>query len=72
MELDDFMDRLRHEHGALRVEMMPDELCEMIVAEEATVTGANGLLPVRNTGLEDFLSKNTRVVVFEDGGLHFP
>ena len=72
MELEDFIGHLRSEHGAIRVEVMPDELCEMIVAEEATVTGASGMLPVKNTGLDDFMSKNTRIVVFEDGGLYFP
>ena len=72
MELDDFLERLRGEYGAVRVEVMPDDLCEMIVAEESTVTCANGMLPIKNTGLKDFMSKNTRIVVFEDGRLYFP
>ncbi len=72
MDRMDFLDRLRGERGAVRVEIMPDELVEAICREESTVTGAMGNMPVRNTGLKDCLQRNTRVCVFDDYRLWKP
>ena len=72
MLLNEVLNSLRGERGAVRVEVMPNDLCDMVVEEEATVSAVGGMLPVRNTGLDDFMSRNTKLVVFDDGSLYIP
>ena len=72
MQLDEVLEHLRAERGAVRVELLPDDLCDTVVREEATVTAVDGMLPVKNTGLDDFLTRNTKLVVFDDGTLFIP
>ena len=54
------------EKGAVRAEVMPGDLCRRILEEEATVTGAMGSMPVKNSGLDECLRRNTVICVFED------
>ncbi len=72
MELKEVLDRLRMEKGSVRVEIMPDDLCRMIVEEEATVTAAEGNMPVINTGLDEFMKRNTHICVFETEEFYTP
>ena len=64
MELEEIMRRISEEKGAVRVEVMPDELGVVVVDEEATVTAAGGAVGVRNVGLDDFMAKDTHLVAF--------
>lgn len=66
MEVQEVLDGLMRERGAVRAEVMPDDLCRRILEEEATVTGAMGSMPVRNSGLDECLRRNTVICVFED------
>ena len=52
MEVQEVLDGLMRERGAVRAEVMPEDLCRRILEEEATVTGAMGSMPVRNSGLD--------------------
>lgn len=64
MELSEVLDRLSKEIGAVRVEIMPDSLCDRITEEEATVTAAGGYMGVNNKGLDDFMARDTHIVAF--------
>lgn len=64
MEESEFLRRMREDPSILRVERMPDDLYARIVAEESTVTGAGGQMPVHNVGLEDCDRRTARYVVF--------
>ncbi len=72
MLLEEILGRLREEVGAVRVEVMPDDLCEKIVAEEATVEAAMGNMPVINTGLDECMGRDVRICVFENDEFWHP
>lgn len=72
MEVQEVIEGLLREKGAVRVETMPDDLCDAVKAEESTVTGAMGSMPVRNSGLDECLSRNTRLCVFETAEFWLP
>lgn len=66
MDLEQVLQGLMSEQGVVRAKVMPDELFDMIVAEESTVTGAMGNMPIINTGLRDCMDRNTRIAVLDD------
>lgn len=72
MEVQEVIDGLLRERGAVRVEVMPDELCRAVKEEESTVTGAMGSMPVLNSGLDECLDRNTRLCVFETAEFWLP
>lgn len=72
MDLEELVQRLRSERGAVRVEVMPDDLFDRVVEEESGVSGAMGNMPVMNTGLKDCMERGTRVCIFEDLGFWHP
>lgn len=65
MDIQDIIDGLRAEKGSVRVEVMPDDLVMDIAEEESTVTGAMGSMPVKSSGLDECMARNTRLCVFE-------
>ena len=64
MQLDEILSRLERERGAKRAVVIPDDLFDEVVAEERTVSAVGGNMPVIPTGMEDCISRNTRVCVF--------
>lgn len=64
MELEDVLEGLRGERGAHRVEVLPDDVFEEVVAEERKVTAVGGSMPVIQTGMEECRRRSTRVCVF--------
>lgn len=72
MDRDEFLQMLRAEPGVRFADVLPDELFDRIVAEESTVTGAMGNMPIINTGLKDCIDRNTRFAIFDDGTIHHP
>lgn len=71
MNADEFADWLRNRKGMVRLEPLPKDLLDRIVAEEATVVSSFGT-PVKNTGLEDCLKRNTLFMGFVDETFWLP
>lgn len=72
MDLKELLEGLSHEGGVVRAKVIPDDLFDAIIAEESTVTGAMGNMPIINTGLRDCMERNTRVAILDDYTIYHP
>lgn len=65
MKTQEFIDWLMRQRGVVRAEVISPELIDKVRLEESTVMSSLGT-PVRNSGLDDCLSRDTVVIAFTD------
>lgn len=72
MDADTFLRRLREEPGAVQAELIPAELWDRIVAEEATVKACGGRMEIEDLAVGEVSERMVRICLFEDGNFRFP
>ena len=70
MDISEVLSGLRGQAGTVDAQLMSDGLFSRILAEESTVVGAGGTMPVRNVGIEECSERDHRFCIFlRPGGI---